>query len=170
MKPSRIIIPIIVLMVVGIAQAGGDHTDRAFNFGARLSGAHEVPPVDTATKGKLLLHIDRHLTHIWFGLVVRRGEAIFGAAGAHLHCAPKGENGPIIAFLAGMSTPGFDGRLQNRATLSDASILETDCGTNIAEVVEAMLDGMVYVNVHSTANPAGEVRGQLHGPSDKPHD
>jgi tRNA pseudouridine-54 N-methylase len=33
--------------------------------------------------------------------------------------------------------------------------------TNIAALAFAMREGLIYVNLHTTDNPAGEVRGQL---------
>lgn len=161
----RLILP----LLTGLVLAGGalaEHTDRAYKFGARLSGNQEVPPNDSATGGFALFHVDRNMEQMRFRLVVRRGENLLGANGAHLHCAPEGVNGPVVAFLAGETPPGFDGKIDLRASLTDASIIpETDCGTTLADLVEAMLDGNVYVNVHSADFPGGVVRGQVFHPS-----
>jgi hypothetical protein len=47
----------------------------------------------------------------------------------------------------------------------DANIIQgagcTPAITNIAELVNGMREGSVYVNVHTVANPSGEIRGQL---------
>ncbi|MBY4678433.1 CHRD domain-containing protein [Marinobacterium arenosum] len=136
--------------------------DSAVNFRVDLSGAQEVPPVETAATGSGHFHVNQQRSEIRFDLEIVDGIGILGVAGAHLHCAPAGENGPVVAFLAGMNPPsGFDGRLRIRATLTEASILDPSCGATIAELVEAMQQGEVYINVHSLANPAGEVRGQF---------
>jgi len=146
-------------LLAGTAHAGGH------NFKAYLKGGNEVPPVETDTRGRARFRFNRHLTYMLFTLTARNGEGLLGASGAHLHCAEKNENGPIIATLAGAAIPGpgFDGGLTVRAGLTDASIQETDCGTSLADLAEAMLDGGVYVNVHSAANPGGEIRGQVKG-------
>jgi CHRD domain len=84
---------------------------------------------------------------------------------AHLHCAPAGVNGPVIVFLAGFRPEGWDvdGRWISNATITDANVILTTtlCGATLAQVFKAARDGNVYVNVHSVANPAGVVRGQL---------
>ncbi len=53
-------------------------------------------------------------------------------------------------------------------TLTNTDFLGADCtGTtgrpinNIASLALAARDGLIYVNVHTILNPAGEVRGQL---------
>ena len=136
--------------------------DGAVNFRVELSGDQEVPaPVDTAAHGVAILHVNQALTEIRFRLVVDGADNILGAAGAHLHCAPAGVNGPVVVFLAGSAPPGFGGRIEMRATLGDDSILNPACGENIAELVGSMLDGNVYINVHSMDHPGGEVRGQI---------
>jgi len=89
---------------------------------------------------------------------------MLGAEGAHLHCAPEGFNGPAVATLAGEVISGFDGMLVIRAAMTDANIADDPtCGGSLANLAEAMLDGNVYVNVHSTDFPAAEVRGQDKG-------
>jgi hypothetical protein len=134
---------------------------NAVNFRVELSGANENPPVDTPTTGVAILHVNQDFSAIDFKLDVKNAVDILGVAGAHFHCAPAGSNGGVVVFLAGAFSPGYDGDFQLRATLTDASIINTACGANIAELVESMLDGNVYINVHSTSNPSGVIRGQV---------
>jgi len=134
---------------------------NAVNFRVELSGANEVPPVDTPTTGVAILHVSQDISAIDFKLDIKNAIDILGVAGAHFHCAPAGSNGGVVAFLAGAFSPGYDGQVQLRATLTDASIINAACGATIADLVESMLEGNVYINVHSTANPGGVIRGQV---------
>jgi hypothetical protein len=130
-------------------------------FTARLTGAEEVPtPVDTETRGHFLIRFNRNLTAAEYTLVVRDGTR---ATQAHIHCAAAGVNGPVIIFLAGLHDRGWDvdGKWVSNATVTDANITNTACGTTLAEVVQAMREGRTYANVHTLAHPAGEVRGQI---------
>ena len=148
----------VALAAMLLVAAGGD--DRRFD--ADLSGDEEVPAVETETTGEARFRANKAETQIRFTLKIRDADGILAVAGGHLHCGPEGENGPVVAFLAGAVPPnGFDGKVTVRATLTDASIFPTTCGSNIAEVLDAMRDGNVYVNIHSAANPAGEIRGQI---------
>jgi hypothetical protein len=134
---------------------------NAANFRVELSGENEVPPVITETSGTALFHVNQQLTEITVMLDISNADNALGAAGAHLHCAPAGANGPVVAFLAGAFSPGYDGSVQLRATLNDGNVTNAACGATIAELVGSMLDGQVYVNVHSSAWPGGVVRGQV---------
>ncbi|MEO0481344.1 MAG: CHRD domain-containing protein [Planctomycetota bacterium] len=66
----------------------------------------------------------------------------------HLHAGLAGENGPVILPLQ----PVGDSEVAFRGTETDS-----------VEVLdfEQLLQGGHYINVHSEANPMGEVRGQL---------
>jgi len=66
------------------------------------------------------------------------------AAAAHLHVAPRKEAGPIIVPLCAPCTNNQTGR--GHLTPGDVSALRA---------------GRVYVNIHTAANPNGEVRGQI---------
>lgn len=67
---------------------------------------------------------------------------------AHIHNAIAGTNGPVIVdFVQSGSDP-------NRWNVEDGGVLTT-------EQVSALLAGQLYVNVHSAANPGGEIRGQI---------
>lgn len=148
----------VVVVVALIAGAGGG---SGRNFKANLSGAEEVPPVATDTSGKASFHANQAETEISFRLKIKGGDAILGAAGAHIHCAPAGSNGPVAAFLAAAVPGGFNGKVDIKATLTDANIINPACGATVAELLDAMAAGDTYVNVHSTAFPGGVVRGQI---------
>lgn len=145
--------------------AGSVGASSELEFEAELSGAQEVPPVDTRTKGEASFEVNEDYTKIEYTLKVKtRGESgvgLLGAAGAHIHCAPAGQNGPVVAFLAGVVNGGLDGAVKISATLTGANIVNDACGATIADLVNSMSSGLTYVNVHSLANPSGEVRGQI---------
>lgn len=152
---------VVLLLAVSSGMAVADDDDLKFK--ATLTGSAEVPPNATATKGEAEFEVDEARTSIQYKLKVKEAQGILGAAGAHLHCAPSGINGPVVAFLAGVVTGGLNGEVEIEATLSAANITRTDtpCGATIADLAQAMSNGQVYANVHSIAFPGGVVRGQL---------
>lgn len=92
------------------------------------------------------------------------------ATGAHLH-APANEsaNAPVILTLCGNPAPSAIGGVcpfdvaTNSMTVSgeiDSNLLYA-WGLRAADLFAWLDDGLVYVNVHTALNPAGEVRGQL---------
>ena len=162
---ERRLVPVLLTIgllaaIGGIAANSGDD-DREFK--AVLAGANEVPAVVTAASGKAEFEVNRDQTKIKFELKIRNATNILGAAGAHIHCAEEGVNGPVVVFLAGPVGGGFDGKVEIEATLTDANIVNTACGATIAALVQSMMDGNTYVNAHSPAFPGGEIRGQIEG-------
>jgi hypothetical protein len=135
-------------------------------FKARLTGAQEVPAVtDQGTTGKFEIQFNRDLTAGEFTLSVDTGIRV---TQAHLHCAPAGSNGPIIIWLAGIPPQGtagngwnVDGKWVSNTTVTNENIVNTTCGSNLAEIANAMAQGRVYANVHSVHNPGGVARGQI---------
>ena len=105
-----------------------------------------VPPTDsTATaicQGILTAAHDR--------LEIICTHNVAGATAAHIHNAPLGENGPIV-FPLSLTQDTVSGTW----TSTDAQNPLT------ADLVEKLLAGDLYVNVHSSAFPGGEIRGQL---------
>jgi len=108
---------------------------------ARLSGDQEVPPVTSEASGSasFLLRPDGSIS----GTV--RTEHIEGVA-AHIHDAAPGKNGPVVVPL--MKKGAHEWVTPEGAKLKP-------------EQVEALEHGDLYVNVHTKANPNGEIRGQL---------
>ena len=133
---------------------GGDE------FGATMSGGEEVPRVTTEAGADAAFEVDG-------GTLKFRLEAtgpIRRAQQAHIHLGARGQNGPIVAFLLPFNPAGVDfeeGADIAEGTLTDADVIERPGfdGT-VASLVERMRQGRAYVNLHTVANPGGEIRGQ----------
>ena len=157
---------LVAMLALSHVAYGDDDGGNSLRLQIGLSGAQEVPGVTTNTTGGLRLDFDLGLSEANFRLKVNGG---IGVTQAHLHCARAGANGPVVVFLFGFAPGGVnvDGVLST-GTLTNTDFLGADCtGTtgrpinNIASLALAARDGLIYVNVHTNLNPAGEVRGQL---------
>ena len=113
----------------------------AKDMAVTLSGDQEVPPVTTSASGAgtISVGVDKSVS----GSVMVKG---VNATAAHIHEAAKGKNGPVIVPLTKSGDNTFS--VAAGAKLSDAQM-------------QALQSGNLYVNVHSAANPNGEIRAQL---------
>jgi CHRD domain-containing protein len=174
MKTLHVTAALAALLLIGAGiQADDDDDDgKGQEFEARLTGAEEVPPVMTKTSGKAEIVFNEDETKVDYELAVRKGVRV---TQSHIHCAPKGVNGPIVVFLAGFHNRGWDvdGSWIENATVTDANVIPPAPGGPCPHVIENLRDlaaairaGNTYVNVHTVANPGGEVRGQLRAEDD----
>lgn len=129
------------------------------DFTATLSGGEEEPPVETDGAGTLEAALDEAGTTL---TVVGTYTGLSGPptppgeedSAAHIHVAPRGENGPIVAPLT--VTPNADD--PTSGTFGG----QVPIGTGEGQLPLEALEGFgAYVNIHTEANPMGEIRGQL---------
>jgi hypothetical protein len=106
-----------------------------------LSGANEVPPVTTSATGGGTVTVGADGA-------VSGGVTTTGVAGtaAHIHEAPAGKNGGVIVPMVKSGDSGWT--FAPGAKLTEAQMASLKAGN-------------LYINVHSAANPGGELRGQL---------
>lgn len=92
-----------------------------------------------------------------FKLIVANIEDVVAA---HIHCGAAGENGPVGLTLFTGEPVTFNGILaQGSATGPDVG---NACGwASLSDVLDAIEGDAAYVNVHTLANPPGEIRGQI---------
>ncbi len=113
------------------------------SFKADLKGGSEVPPTTSKAVGNVTATYDTASKKLsWKGTV----SGLSGnATGAHFHGpAEPGKNAGVMVPVPGVTTGPFEGT----ATLTD-------------DQAKAFAAGQVYFNVHTAANPNGEVRGQV---------
>jgi len=164
------------LLLALVASPGQVFGDDGLKFKAELTGAQEIVfdagtgafvPGGVATNalGKIKARFDKGFTKVDVDLRVSNSAGVFDRA--HFHCGRPGQNGPIPFGLVNPGPLVFDGG-EVEGTLTNADFTGADCEPvigrpvdNIASLAFAMLDGLIYTNVHSTAFPAGEIRGQM---------
>ena len=136
-------------------------------FKAKLSGANEVPPVNTQASGEFKIEFNSAVTKGEFQLRLANMKRV---TQAHIHCGPAGVNGPVVAFLAGFHDRGWDvdGKWVGTASIDASNVIARPAGStcpggvaNLADLIRAMNEGNAYINAHTIAFPGGEVRGQL---------
>jgi hypothetical protein len=83
---------------------------------------------------------------------------------SHIHFAPAGSAGPIMIWLTehGVTDGTYASPISGTAT--EEHFAPVDNGPQTwEEALQAIRDGDAYVNIHTAANGAGELRGQLQG-------
>lgn len=123
-----------------------DDLAPAFNtsttFNVALSGDQEVPMVDTMSLATAVVEIDESLPAF---KVTLDASMVTDASAAHVHDGDIGSNGGVAFGLTDMG----DGTFVLAQTELTAGLLND------------LLSGEWYLNVHTPNNPSGEVRGQI---------
>jgi hypothetical protein len=130
---------------------------------APLSGGEEVPAVDTGARGQAVFKADRDGTSVDYRLIVAN---IQNVTMAHIHVAPAGANGPVVVWLYPDAPPpelipGRSSGVLATGTITADDLVGQLAGSSVEDLLGLMDTGQTYVNVHTEAYPAGEVRGQI---------
>ena len=125
------------------ALAMGSARAEMVKFHAAMSTAMEVPPKTTGGKGTADATLDTATKKLTYDVTY---SGLTGpATAAHLHgpAEPGANAGVLVPFSPPLTSP-----IHGTATLTDAQVTD-------------LMAGKVYANVHTAANPGGEIRGQL---------
>ena len=129
------------------------------NHRTHLTGAGEVPAVITGAQGQATFKVADDGLSIEYKLNISHMEAVVQA---HIHVGPVDDTGPVVVFLFGRVVGGVDanGRLAS-GTFTAANLVGPLAGHELSDLIAEIESGNAYVNVHTVANPSGEIRGQL---------
>ncbi|MCC3159415.1 CHRD domain-containing protein [Hymenobacter sp. 15J16-1T3B] len=134
-----------VALLLSLA-ARADHLRPHLLLGAQLRGDQEVPAVTTNARGVASFTLNATRDTLF---ITAAFNGLSGAiTQAHVHDGARGVAGPVVTnllpFITGNRMQGFlTGTDLDRAKLSK------------------YLRGEYYINVHTAANPGGEIRGQI---------
>ncbi len=153
------------LLVASLAGASGGKK----NFKANLDGYNEVPAVSSNGFGTLRAMIDDDAQTITYELSY--GGLNSAALFAHIHLGQRSVNGGVAAFLCGggdkPACPAGTGAEETVSGVIDAADVIGPAAQGIDagefdELARAIRARVTYANVHSSTQPGGEIRDQLH--------
>ena len=149
-KRLALIAAAVALMAVPGAVSAVDPTQPA--YGGPLTGAQENPPVATTATGQGTAVISADGSTITYIVTYSGLSGTLNAA--HFHTGAMGTNGGVILPLTAGPSPMV-------GTLTAANFTASGSVTTFAQAVAAIRAGTTYFNLHTTANPGGEIRGQI---------
>lgn len=160
MKPGWIrAIVVAAGLLVGAAATASAQT---FTLTATLTGGAENPPVNTGAFGSATVTVDMRNRTVTYQVTVYNLPS--GVSASHIHVGAVGTNGPVTVNLA-PPVPASN-EFVFSGTVKDTEFVISAGTQNIGirsadDTFQAILGNNSYLNVHSAANPPGEIRGQL---------
>ncbi|MFN3379395.1 MAG: CHRD domain-containing protein [Runella zeae] len=144
MKKLKQVLPILVaLFTVGVmigCKDTGPHTNPEVKFEATLSGANEVPPVQSSATGRMEGVYNKDTKTLTYTIT---HSGLTPTAG-HFHSGQSYQTGPVIFdFGTALTSP-----ISGTWTLNQ-------------QQENLLFAGLLYVNLHTATNRSGEIRGQV---------
>lgn len=125
----------------------------ALHFTVDIDGVQQVPPVSTTAGGTGFFVLSPDRTEMEYAIAYRGLSGVL-SAGAHVHVGAPGASGGVVREIAEGGDPA--------AGVVRDSWRATDSGQPLTPaLVDSAVAGRLYVNFHTSANPGGEIRGQL---------
>lgn len=134
-------------------------------FASALSGSNEVPPVTTTATGNATFTAIGD-TAISYSIVVN---GLTGVTMGHIHVGGAGVSGGVVVWLLppnGTAPQPASGTVNGTlatGTITAAWIrgIGTSAPISLDSLKSLMRSGNAYVNIHTSANGGGELRGQI---------
>ena len=163
MKTKNIRIWAIAALAVSLLAAPAAHSQTE-RFSATLSGAQEVPPINTAGTGDFQMTIQPGM--ITFSLAF--SDLSSNLAVSHLHFSPSQVAGGVMIFLCGgggqpTCPAATSGTITGTITAANVTgpIPQGISPGDLDSALEAVRDSLSYANMHTANFPGGEIRGQV---------
>ena len=133
---------------------------QTITFTANLHGGNEVPGVSTGSAGTATVTWNTTTKAGTYRVDVYNMPV--GTTASHIHAGAAGVAGPVIVNFT-VPAGGISNDFGLTGTFGCTDVVpRAPQGINSCEDFEqALMLGNTYVNVHSSANPGGEIRGQL---------
>jgi hypothetical protein len=156
---------IALLFVAGLVVVGAAVASVGGRWTTHLQGDQESPAVDTLAQGQAIFKLSDDGTTLHYKLIASN---IVDITQAHIHLRANAgaPNGGIVVWLYPSAPPlklipgRHDGELAE-GDITAANFVNALAGQPMSALVAALDSGLAYANVHTSANPPGEIRGNL---------
>jgi hypothetical protein len=152
----RLILCLVVACAVGVPT--GSVASAKSDLGvmcvlhAKLAAKNETPPTTSVAKGHTLIKVRNDGTIAFKTQINNKNHETFVAG--HIHQAPVGVAGPIVVPLFVAPAPPT-----SAGHIKQSGVATPNAGTTGAALCQN--PSAYYANYHTTAFPAGAIRGQL---------
>ncbi|RFO95981.1 CHRD domain-containing protein [Rhodoferax lacus] len=133
----------LITAALGLSACGSMMASNTTALRAKLSGANEVPANASAGSGALEASLDKQSNMLTWTVSYSGTTGPVKAGHFHGPAAAGANAGVALGFTGSVESP-----IKGSATLSAAQVAD-------------VLAGKWYVNLHTAANPGGELRGQV---------
>jgi hypothetical protein len=153
--------PTLLAAVAMVGFAAGSASAQTFTLTANLTGGNETPApgVNTGAFGTATVTLNVSTRTVSWDIDVFNLPS--GVTAGHIHAGASGTPGPTIVNFVVPSPASNDFKINGSLRDTEWN-LRPDQGIRSADdIIQAILGGNTYVNIHSAVNPGGEIRGQL---------
>lgn len=133
----------LIAAALGLSACGAMMGSNTMALSAKLSSANEVPANASAGTGMLEASLDKQSNVLTWTVTYSGLTGPVKAGHFHGPAAAGANAGVALPFTGGVESP-----IKGSATLTAAQVAD-------------LMAGKWYVNLHTAANPGGEVRGQV---------
>jgi hypothetical protein len=132
---------------------------QVVKMAAVLSPGEETPALLSGAVGTAEVGVDTANREL--SVTLRVFNLPTASTAGHIHVGPRGVAGPIILDFPNI--PGRVGDFTLTFRLSQAALRQSVANgiLTMEDAIQSITGGNAYVNIHSTTNPGGEIRGQL---------
>jgi len=132
---------------------------QTMTFTAALHGGNEVPGVLTGAVGTGTATLDLAAKTVTYRIDVYNMPV--GTTASHFHVGAPGVAGPVVVNFTVAAGISNDFSISGTASATDLIARGAQGINSWEDFLQALMLGNVYMNVHSTNNPGGEIRGQV---------
>jgi hypothetical protein len=130
---------------------------------AYLSGAEEVPPVNSQATGRVTFELNAQRTSIAYYVFVNNLNNVMMG---HIHVGAAGQNGPVAVWLYPAAPPpvlrpGITSDVLATGNITAANLTGPLQGRQLADLINLLDSGGAYANFHTQQFGGGEIRGQI---------
>jgi len=124
---------------------GQIYLETDYSFVAPANGAQETPAVTTNAYALGVFNLAQHDSVLNFHVIA---QGLSGnISSAHLHTGASGVAGGVVIDLS---------------SYVSGNTISGTISTGLGPILANLKAGTIYFNIHTAANPNGEIRGQLH--------
>lgn len=144
-RSVALLLALLATIIVGLAGSVSS-AEAATLYTATLQGSQEVPPTGSPATGSATVSLSDDQTTI--AVDVSFSNLLANASAAHIHGpALMGVNAPVLITFSGFPAT-TSGTYSQTFAITAAQVLQLQAG-------------LLYVNIHTSFLPGGEIRGQL---------